>query len=654
MTTIGFSLTLETATGGSWLAVTPASGNTPANLTVSVLPAGLPAGVFAGTIRAMAASATNSPLAIPVTLRVTADPLLRANPSALTFTIQSGGTATQQINALVSNLGAPLALTMAATTSSGGNWLTVIPAALASPANLQVSVNSQGLAPGVYQGKVTVTAPGAGNTPFDIPVTMVVSATPTLRVDRPSLRYQFQLGQDNPANQAVRVTSTGAAVEFRATATTQGGGSWLGVTPATGTTGSDIAVSVNPAALGPGQYSGTVSVVTTEANAAPVPIEVQLLVSNTPLLRVSPGPLNFAFAAGTAAPPNQSITVASTGAAVNFTAAASTSAAGDWLVIGPTSGATPTTLQVGVNTIGLPQGNYTGVITVTAPGVANSPQYVPVNYTVTTATELNVSPATLSFTHQIGGTAAAPQNINLTSAGAIQSFNVQVTAVTGGNWLTVTPAAGITPATLTATVNAQGLEPGTYSSVINVTSPTASNSPRLITATLVVTRLLPQLNVDKETLSFSFTPGGQASAAQPVQVTSSTAAVINFSSSITTATGGPWLQISPNTGATPATVNVTVVPTGLAPGTYQGTISLTSAGAANSPRTIAVSLTVAAVAAPQLTAFVHAATFLPVGAAPGLIVTLGGSNIGPAELVGITLDAARQRRHRNRRYAGAV
>jgi uncharacterized protein (TIGR03437 family) len=365
-------------------------------------------------------------------------------------------------------------------------------------------------------------------------------------------------------------------------------------------------------------------------------IEIRMLVSQTPVLQVSPGPLNF-VAAGGQTPAQQTVQVSSTGAALPFTAGGSTSGGGDWLAIGPTSGATPTTVFVGANPL-FQQGTFTGVTTITAPGVANSPQYVPVIYTVTTASDLIVSPVTVNFTHQIGGTAAAPQTINLTSAGNIQNFTVQVTAVTGGSWLSVTPSGGITPASLTATVNAAGLDPGTYAAIINITSPTASNSPRQIPVTLTVTRSLPQLTVSNTALSFSFTPGGNVPSGQTVQVTSTNAdTVINYNAVATTASGGAWLQVSPSTGSTPGNLSVTVTPAGLAPGTYTGTVSLTSAGASNSPRTITVTLTVAAVAAPQLTAFVHAATFLPTAAVPGLIVTLGGSGIGPAQLAGITL-----------------
>ncbi len=54
----------------SWLSVSPASGTAPSTLSVSVSPAALSAGTYNGAIQISAASASNSPASIPVTLTV--------------------------------------------------------------------------------------------------------------------------------------------------------------------------------------------------------------------------------------------------------------------------------------------------------------------------------------------------------------------------------------------------------------------------------------------------------------------------------------------------------------------------------------------------------------------------------------------------------
>jgi uncharacterized protein (TIGR03437 family) len=101
-------------------------------------------------------------------------------------------------------------------------------------------------------------------------------------------------------------------------------------------------------------------------------------------LGTSPGSLSFAFAAGGTAPASQSISVSSTGAALSFTAAASESS-GNWLSVSPTSGTTPATLAVSVNSAGLGVGTYPGTITVTPTGSGASALTAAVTLTVTGA-----------------------------------------------------------------------------------------------------------------------------------------------------------------------------------------------------------------------------------------------------------------------------
>ncbi len=59
-----------TASGGTWLLVTPAAGSTPASLSVGVAPGGLSAGTYAGKIIIASSAATNPIQEVPVTLTI--------------------------------------------------------------------------------------------------------------------------------------------------------------------------------------------------------------------------------------------------------------------------------------------------------------------------------------------------------------------------------------------------------------------------------------------------------------------------------------------------------------------------------------------------------------------------------------------------------
>lgn len=67
---LAFTATATTSAGGSWLSVSPDSGGTPKNLTVSVDVRSLGPGRYDGAIEIAAAGASNSPVRIPVTLTV--------------------------------------------------------------------------------------------------------------------------------------------------------------------------------------------------------------------------------------------------------------------------------------------------------------------------------------------------------------------------------------------------------------------------------------------------------------------------------------------------------------------------------------------------------------------------------------------------------
>jgi hypothetical protein len=104
----------------------------------------------------------------------------------------------------------------------------------------------------------------------------------------------------------------------------------------------------------------------------------------SPTIALSPASLAFVTDQGSN-PPSQNVNVTNTGpGTLAIAASATTTAGGNWLVVSPTSGAAPTTLQVSVNSANLGAGTYSGTITVasTSLGVTNSPQVVSVSLTV--------------------------------------------------------------------------------------------------------------------------------------------------------------------------------------------------------------------------------------------------------------------------------
>ncbi len=135
-------------------------------------------------------------------------------------------------------------------------------------------------------GALTGTPTASGTFAFTVQVTDSLGAAATkaftltiagvsISVSRTSLVFAYQAGDPPPAPQTVALSGT-AGLSFTANASTSSGGNWLAVNPAAGAVPATLTVSVNPAALNVGVYSGTVTIT---AGATVQRLAVQLFVN---------------------------------------------------------------------------------------------------------------------------------------------------------------------------------------------------------------------------------------------------------------------------------------------------------------------------------------------------------------------------------------
>ncbi len=116
---------------------------------------------------------------------------------------------------------------------------------------------------------------------------------------------------------------------------------------------------------------------------------------------------------------------------------------------------------------------------------------------------------------------------------------------------------------------------------------------------------VPALSVVPPSLTFNVPAGGQPTP-QSLVISNINAGSMDWTASVSTASGGGWLSVLPLSGtASPSsTVTVAVNTSGLQAGTYQGTITVTATNATGSPATVPVTLTLGenAVARPGVSA----------------------------------------------------
>jgi uncharacterized protein (TIGR03437 family) len=203
--------------------------------------------------------------------------VIAVSPASLQFAYTTGGTAPPAQSVQITNTGAG---TLAWTATASAAWLGVSPASGTATSTLSVSVSIAGLSAGVYTGSVQIAASGASNTPLSLPVTLTVTqALPSLAVTPQALTFTYTAGGAAPASQSVSITNAGAGtLSWTASAS---GGYWLTISSASGTAPGTVSVSINPANLAAGTYTGSVQVTSAGSTGSPASIAVSLVVQGT-------------------------------------------------------------------------------------------------------------------------------------------------------------------------------------------------------------------------------------------------------------------------------------------------------------------------------------------------------------------------------------
>ena len=617
-----FSATpIETnAANFAWLSVTPTNGTLSSfatTLTVSINPSGLGAGTYNGSIFITSSNllqnGSNS-LVVSVTLNIggtTGSSGAVISPTALTFTLPTGG-APQSQSFVVNGDGTNFNI------QSFAPGFSVSP--LSGPTPAIVTVTATTGSP--TSGSVVVTSSLGTQT---LNLTATVTGGNVLMANPASLAY-VNPGTGN-LNNNIQLTSSGDLSGNHLTFAVSSYPSFVSIGITGTTTPTALGVLINGSSLGPGLNSGNLVLTSTNSanNTLVIPITVQAP-GATPGFVASPNSVSLT-AQAFGQPVSTTVQLSGLNG-TNFTA--STISSGNWLSVSPTSGTSPATLTLTANPQALGVNTYTGTVTISG----NNGSSLTLQVTLSTSSTgpatpvLSVGTTSLSFNYKKGDPTPTALPVQISASGVAVNFTVTPSA----NWISVSQTTGSTPSTLNVTLNTANLAVGTQTGTITVAAPGASNSPQTINVTANVTAP-PVLSLSVSSASFNYRTGDPNPAAQSVQLTSN-GAPLSFTLSVSNA---PWLTVTPTSGTTPATVNLTVNPANLAVGDYSATVTINSGG--GSP-TIGVTLRVSA-PLPTVTEIDNGASNLPGPVAPGLIVVMKGTGLGPDKLTTYTLNGNR-------------
>src|SRR6185312_12110880 len=190
------------------------------------------------------------------------------------------------------------------------------------------------------------------------------------------------------------------------------------------------------------------------------------------------------------------------------------------------------------------------------------------------------NPSSLVF-NAAPGSLSVPQTLNITAGGS----NTTWAAASNVPWLGLQTSSGLTPGTLALTANATGLSVGTYTGILTISVPGASNSSISVPVTLAVKSAV--LSARPGSLTF-FGASGVNPNAQTVQVTNAGTGSLNWTANATT----NWLGLNPRSGTAPGSIIVNPDASISGSGSFSDTITISSPDAANSPLSLPVSLQV--------------------------------------------------------------
>ncbi len=238
---------------------------------------------------------------------------------------------------------------------------------------------------------------------------------------------------------------------------------------------------------------------------------------------------------------------------------------------------------------------------------------------------LTVSPTQLSFASQFNQTPLG-QSVQLTGSGPTVTW----TASSSAPWITVSPTSGSTPGSATISVNPAGLPPGNYSGAVGFSSSVGASAAVLVTYTVTGQ---PTLLISPPLPVFVSPDSTIVPATQTLQATSTSGDIsYKVAAQVSTPTNGNWLSVTPSQGQTVGNVQVSVNPTGLSQGIYNGSVVFTPTDPTITPVVVPVILLLGCgqggcgSAPPTILSVVNGASFHPSGA-PGAAMAIFGVNL---------------------------
>ena len=463
------------------------------------------------------------------------------------------------------------------------------------------------------------------------------------------IAWVWHVGDAPPEPIQLIFNPTLRTASFQYTIRISDGANWLSVAPAIGLTctltincSSTTTFTATPGSLSPGIYRATVTLTPVATAIQPEVIPRELPVTLT-ILDPSVGNTLISPSAtiSTNTPLTETYTIGPPIMRGEFDVSILTDSGGNWLTSNVAHATAPAKVTLRFDPSSLPTGTYAGLVLYKgARDVFASQASLTVHRG---GLEFQVSE--MRFAAAPGGPSPAPQTkpvkticLSACPPGGIPaSVPIQATAVThsGGNWLSATAV----PDSVTVRVNSSGLAAGLYSGAISLSAPGVAPAQFEVVLT-VSTGPFPALTATPGSLFFTSLARSSTAGSGDLCIDAG-AAVVPFDVRASTTDGGNWLSVNVEESTTP-TCGVAVradASSILTPGVYHGRITISTVGqSVDAPVVLTVGESNLG-GAPFLGTVLNAASQSQGAIAPGEIITIRGTLLGPATLAGYKLGA---------------
>ncbi len=378
--------------------------------------------------------------------------------------------------------------------------------------------------------------------------------------------------------------------------------SWLKVNQANGTSPGILMVSVDQSGLTAAGTPYTASLQISDAHGSTA-VPVTLTVNSGPAsLSVVPQGLHFEARVQSPGIIEQAFVIDNNGGGGALTFTAAITGQSPWITgVIPSFGSSappgvasgqvvpnsPAIVRVRVNTQGLAVGSYHDAIAIASPAGSAT---VPITLFVSDqGSIMSLSDTGFRFFSRQGAGSVTARTVivnNVGDPGSTITWTADLPF--GSNWLNLGPSTGTSsatnPGTLTLSPNASAASATSPSyALVRISDPNALNSPQYVVAVLdsEPVAVAPVAEVIPGGLLFTTAAG--APPPQTVNIYTSSDPAVPVQIAAATSDGANWLSAnltsSRATTSAPAQISVSVSSAGLAPGAYNGTVSVNAGGA---------------------------------------------------------------------------